>query len=87
MRRKPAGAQRIRNAGEIHASEYYRALSVVAIIVGLLTLAIPILAKLQQRAGREQERLVLNQVAGDLYRDSSGKEYRVSELESRRDPE
>ncbi|MBW8001561.1 MAG: hypothetical protein FVQ80_06015 [Planctomycetes bacterium] len=59
---------------------YYRILAVVAIIVGLLTLAIPILMKLRKGAGQKKPKLVLEKVEGDVYSDSSGKQYQLKEI-------
>jgi hypothetical protein len=66
--------------GEISNEGYYRCLAVVAIIVGLETLAIPMLMKL--RKGNEQEKptLVLEKLEGDIYRDTTGKQYHLKEI-------
>jgi hypothetical protein len=68
--------------GEIEADVYFRVLAVVAIVVGLETLAIPILAKLQKGNGGHREKLVLEKVAGDIYRDATGKNYQLEEIHS-----
>ena len=64
---------------EIDATSYYRLLAVVAIVVGLVTLAIPILVKLGGRAESAKLELKLEQIEGDTYRDSKGNIYRVTE--------
>ena len=60
-------------------SSYYRLLAVVAIVVGLVTLAIPILVKLGGRTESANLELKLEQIEGDTYRDSKGNIYRVTE--------
>ena len=64
---------------EIDATWYYRLLAVVAIVVGLVTLAIPILVKLGGRAESAKLELKLEQIEGDTYRDTKGNIYRVTE--------
>ena len=64
---------------EIDATSYYRLLAVVAIVVGLVTLAIPILVKLGGRAESAKLELKLEHIEGDTYRDSQGNIYRVTE--------
>ena len=64
---------------EIDATSYYRLLAVVAIVVGLVTLAIPILVKLGGRAESAKLELKLEQIEGDTYRDTKGNIYRVTE--------
>ena len=73
--------------GEIEAEGYFRALAVVAIVVGLQTLAIPILAKMRKGNGEQRERLVLEKMAGDIYRDATGKNYQLQEINSGEDNE
>jgi len=68
--------------GEIDDQGYYRGLSVVAIIVGLETLAIPMLMKLRKGATQEKQTLVLEKVEGDMYRDTTGRQYRLTEINS-----
>ena len=65
--------------GEIDNEVYYRLLAVVGIILGLETLAIPMLMKLRKGNGQERQKLVLEKVGGDIYRDSDGKKYQVKE--------
>ena len=67
---------------ELDHGVYYRILAVVAIIVGLLTLAIPILMKLRKGTGQKKQKLVLEKVEGDVYIDSSGKRYQLKEINS-----
>jgi hypothetical protein len=71
--------------GEIDAEGYYRLLAVVAIIVGLETLVIPILMKLRRKNGRKSEKVVLERIEGDVYRDSAGKRYRLTEIDTEPD--
>ena len=70
---------------EIHEEGYYRALAVVAILVGLQTLAIPIMLKLRKGSGPQKERLVLERLQGDTYRGPGGKRYRLREILSEED--
>lgn len=71
--------------GEFKAEGYFRALAVVAIVVGLETLAIPIIAKLQKRNGEQSKKLVLEKVTDDIYRDTTGKTYQLLEVHSEQD--
>jgi hypothetical protein len=73
--------------GEIEAEGYFRALAVVAIVVGLQTLAIPIMAKLRKGNGGHREKLVLEKMAGGIYRDATGKNYQLEEIHSEEDDE
>ncbi len=69
--------------GEIEDVDwYYRILAAVAIIVGLETLVIPILMKLRKGDGRRKDRMVLERVDVDVYRDAAGKRYRLTEIET-----
>lgn len=61
---------------------YNRLLGVVAIIVGLETLAIPMLMKLRKGNGQERQKLVLEKLEGDIYTDSTGKQYQLKEINS-----
>jgi hypothetical protein len=61
---------------------YYRLLAVVAIIVAMETLVIPILMKLRKAEGQKKDRIVLEKVDGDVYRDAAGKRYRLTEVET-----
>jgi heme/copper-type cytochrome/quinol oxidase subunit 4 len=60
---------------------YNRVLTVTAILVGLETLVIPILMKLRKGQVPGGEKLVLEQVEGDLYRDTAGKKYRLTQID------
>ena len=71
--------------GEIDFEWYYRILAVVAIVVGLETLAVPILLKLRTRPGAESETLVLERVRGDIYRDAAGRTYQLREIDTEAD--
>ena len=68
--------------GEINNEGYYRLLAVVAIIVGLETLAIPMLMKLRKGNGQKRQKLVLEKLEGDIYRDSAGKQYQLKDINS-----
>ena len=61
---------------------YYRLLAVVAIIVGLVTMVIPILMKLRKVDGQKNGRVVLERIDGDVYRDTAGKRYRLTEMDT-----
>jgi hypothetical membrane protein len=67
---------------ETDAEGYFRVLAVVAIVVGLETLAIPIITKLQKGSEGQREKLVLEKLAGDTYRDSTGRKYQLKEVHS-----
>ncbi len=68
--------------GEIQAESYYRALAVIAILVGLQTLVIPILSRLSDSTEILREQLILERLSDDIYRDASGRKYRLQEVES-----
>jgi Na+-transporting NADH:ubiquinone oxidoreductase subunit NqrB len=61
---------------------YYRLLAVVAIIVGLETMVIPILMKLRKVDGQKNGRVVLERIDGDVYRDTAGMRYRLTEMDT-----
>jgi hypothetical protein len=61
---------------------YYRLLAVVAIVVGLETIVIPILMKLRKGDERKIDRIILEKIEGDVYRDTAGKRYRLTEVET-----
>jgi Na+-transporting NADH:ubiquinone oxidoreductase subunit NqrB len=67
--------------GDIKNDWYYRLLAFVAIIVGLDTLVIPILMKLQKGAELKNDKVVLERVDGDVYRDTAGRKYRLTEMD------
>jgi hypothetical protein len=67
--------------GDIENNWYFRFIAVVAIIVGLETVVIPILMKLRKIGGRANGKIVLEKIEGDVYRDTSGKKYRLTEIE------
>jgi hypothetical protein len=67
--------------GDIKNDWYYRLLAFVAIIVGLVTLVIPILMKLRKGDERENDKIVLERVDGDVYRDTTGRKYRLTEMD------
>lgn|GEM_PF-6405080 len=66
--------------GEVSNEEYYRFVAVGAIIVALVTLVVPIMMKMGKGAGRKVERIVLETVEGDIFRDAAGKRFRVKEI-------
>jgi hypothetical protein len=68
--------------GDIENSWYLRFIAVVAIIVGLETVVIPILMKLRKIGGRANGKIVLEKIEGDVYRDTTGKKYRLTEIDS-----
>jgi len=68
--------------GETDSDSFLRVLAVVAIIVGLETLVVPILFKMRRGVEEKGRSLILERVAGDLYRDLEGKTYQVKEVES-----
>ena len=64
---------------EINDEFYYRLLAVVAIILGLQTLVVPILIKF--RGGEAKKQLLkLDHVEGNIYRDATGKRFKVEEI-------
>ena len=71
--------------GEIDDKGYYQFLAVVAIIVALETLAIPILMKLRKGNGQKGEKIVLEKLERNIYRDSAGKKYQLKEINSEQD--
>jgi hypothetical protein len=64
---------------------YRRLLAFVAIIVGLVTLVIPILMKLRKGDERENDKIVLERVDGDVYRDTTGRKYRLTKMDAKTD--
>jgi hypothetical protein len=70
--------------GEIDNDGYLRMLTVVAIVVGLETLSIPILVKLQATNGQGSESLVLERVSENIYKDASGRTYELREINPER---
>jgi len=72
---------------EIRSEGYYRWLAVVSIIVVLLTLIVPVCAKLGGKQAVPSERLVLSKISDGLYTDQSGRKLRVTEIETGNWPE
>lgn len=68
---------------EIDDQVYYRIMTVIAIVVGLETLVIPILMRLgkgdESDIARE-EKLILEKLDEEVYRDSSGNLYKVTPM-------
>jgi hypothetical protein len=62
---------------EIDNQIYFRAMTVVAILVGLETLVIPILMKLHDRDAEGKEILTLEKIDENTYKDASGIMYDV----------
>jgi hypothetical protein len=67
--------------GEIKNNWYLRFMAVVTIIVGLETIVIPILMKLRKGDGRKIDKIVLEKIDGDIYRDSAGEKYRLTKID------
>ncbi len=67
---------------EIDEESYYQFLAAVAILVGLGTLVIPILMRLRKGTAAREDSLVLSRVAGDVWRDRSGREFRVTRIDA-----
>jgi hypothetical protein len=66
--------------GDIGEEVYYRFMAVAAIVVGLETVSLPILIRLRKGDGQQKRQLLLEQLEDGLYIDSTGKQYRVTEL-------
>jgi hypothetical protein len=66
--------------GEIENEFYFRLLTVVAIIVGLETLIIPIVMKMQKTVLEKDKQLILDHISGERYQDSEGQTYTVTKL-------
>lgn len=62
---------------EIGHQLYFRAMTVVAILLGLETLVIPILMKLADRNDEKKEKIVLEKIDEHTYKDTSGNVYDV----------
>lgn len=65
--------------GDFRSEIFLRVLAVASIVVGLLTLLVPLLMKLRKGEGEVGARLVLTEVGGGLYEDSTGQRYQVSD--------
>jgi len=63
---------------DIGASEYYRVMAAVAIIVALETASLPILIKLRKDKGASRQKLVLEKQDDGTYSDSTGRNYHVN---------
>lgn len=61
--------------GDIGDITYWRALAVAGIMVGLETVSLPILMKLNKDGNRIQRKLVLEKLDDGSYRDSEGRRY------------
>lgn len=61
---------------------YHRILAVVAILVGLETLTTPILTKLRKGQGIHREKLILENIEGDLYTDAAGRKYHIKQIDT-----
>jgi hypothetical protein len=67
---------------EPDADLYFKILTVFAILVGLMTLMIPILLKIGKGGGSVGEGLLLKHKEADLYTDNEGVVYEVKRVES-----
>lgn len=65
---------------EIDNEIYYRLIAVIAILVTLETIVIFILMKLQRKNSKKTELLILEKVEGEVYKDSTGIEYKVIKI-------
>ena len=61
---------------------YFRLVAAVAIVVGLETIVIPILMKLRKGDERKIDRIILEKIEGDVYRDTAGRKYRLMEMDT-----
>lgn len=66
--------------GDFDNEYYFRLMAVTGIIVGLLTLVIPLLMKMRKGETEVGESLVLKMVEPGLFEDSSGTRYEVQEI-------
>ena len=71
---------------ELDNPDYYRWVAVVAILVGLLTLVIPICSKLRGKEEALTGRLILRKIGDNIYVDQSGRQLRVTEVEGEGPP-
>lgn len=67
--------------GEINNDWYYRFLILIAILLGLETLVIPILMKLRKGDGYKKNKLILEKIEEGIFRDHTGKTYRLTEID------
>ncbi len=65
---------------EIDEDIYWRITAVAGIIVGLETLAVPIMMKLRKDETKEVEKLTLEIIEGDIYTDGQGNKYKVEQV-------
>jgi len=72
--------------GDFQAAWYLDALAVMWIVVGLATLAIPIMMKLSTGEPNAPVRLTLTHIEGDHFRDAAGRRFRVESLDGNEDP-
>jgi len=68
--------------GDFENEWYFRILSVFSILVGLVTLTVPLMMKLRKGEGQKSVTLRLEQVEGNVYQDGDGKHYRVDPAET-----
>ncbi|VGO17476.1 hypothetical protein PDESU_06072 [Pontiella desulfatans] len=66
--------------GDIGEEVYYRFMAAVAIVVGLETVSLPILMKLN-KAGGPRRQLMLKELEDGIYIDPAGRKYHVKELD------
>lgn len=67
--------------GEVETEWFYRLLTIVAILTGLVTLAIPILMKLHADTGVDEELLLLKRLEFGKYQAPDGDIYHVEKIE------
>ncbi len=72
---------------QIERAEYYRILGVVAIVVGLETLAIPLLFAMARARRVSKDKLILDKLREGVYRSADGRIYQVKELDNDPDAE
>ena len=64
--------------GDFENEWYFRILSVFSILVGLVTLTVPLMMKLRKGEGQTTVTLRLEQVEGNVFEDAAGKHYTVN---------
>ncbi len=66
--------------GEVPDGVYFQVLAAVSIVVGLITVSVPILMRIRTEAGGPVRTLVLAHVEGDRYQTADGSLYQVTAL-------
>jgi hypothetical protein len=67
--------------GDFGNEWYARTLAVLGILVGLVTLAVPLMMKLRKENGHHRRVLTLTESGDGLFSDSEGKRYKVEEIQ------